>query len=47
MWTRNYLRSDTMKNLEGQIDGPCRKIEAGILSSPLQFGVWETFKLFL
>jgi hypothetical protein len=31
-----------MKDLEKQIDGPCRKLEAGVWSSLSLFGSWET-----
>jgi len=31
-----------MKYLERQIDGPCRKLEVEIWSSPSQFGCWGT-----
>jgi len=31
-----------MKYLERRIDGPYRKLEARIWTSPSQFGTWET-----
>jgi len=30
-----------MKNLEIKTEGPCCKLEGGILNSPSQFGSWE------
>jgi len=38
----NSLNNGNMKYMERQIDGPCRKLEAEIWSSPSQFGCWGT-----